>query len=50
MNAQRRRQIKRIRTNLIEIQEQIESVRDDEQEAFDSMPEPLQMSERGEMN
>lgn len=55
MNAARRKNIKRI-MSLIEqmdilkeqITEELESVLEEEQEAFDNIPESLQESERGE--
>ena len=55
MNAVRRKSIKRIMALIEEmdalkeqIQEELEAVLDEEQEAFDNMPESLQESERGE--
>lgn len=55
MNKIRRKELARIIEKLealdalrAEIQEEIESVMDEEQEAFDNMPEGLQESERGE--
>lgn len=46
MNAARRKEIERAIDLLY--QAIIENVRDDEQDAYDNMPESLQYSERGE--
>lgn len=55
MNKARRKELAKIVTMLEEldalreqIREQLASVRDDEQDALDNMPEGLQESERGE--
>lgn len=55
MNKLRRKELARIIEKLealdslrAEIQEELETVMDEEQEAFDNMPESLQESERGE--
>lgn len=48
MNKSRRKRIEKIAEQLAELQSELESVRDDEQDAFDSMPEGLQYSERGD--
>lgn len=55
MNAARRKQIaeaiadlEKLTGALEDVKNLIESIRDDEQEAFDAMPESLQSSERGE--
>lgn len=48
MNNERRARINAIISQLQEINNEIESIRDDEQDAFDDMPEGLQQSERGE--
>jgi len=55
MNKARRKELANIVAKLEEldalreqIREQLAAVRDDEQEAFDNMPESLQESERGE--
>lgn len=49
MNKMRRKKISSIVSDLTRIQEEIESIRDDEQDYFDNMPENLQGSERGEI-
>lgn len=48
MNAARRKEIERAIDLLYQAKEIIENVRDDEQDAYDNMPESLQYSERGE--
>lgn len=55
MNAARRKQIKAIITRLgkasdlglEDLREALEGIRDEEQEAYDNMPEALQAGERG---
>lgn len=48
MNKLRRKQIEDINDTLAKLLEQLEVLRDEEQEAYDNMPESLQDSERGE--
>lgn len=48
MNKSRRATLNMIVNAIEELKTQLESVRDDEQDAFDNMPESLQESERGE--
>lgn len=48
MNRQRRNRIELVMTKLDELREEIEALRDEEQEAFDNLPESLQEGERGE--
>lgn len=55
MNAMRRKRLWEIRARIADIKEglqtvkdDIEQIRDEEQDAFDSMPEALQESSRGE--
>ena len=48
MNKQRRKAIGDIYDKLIDIQSDLECIRDEEQEAFDNLPESIQYSERGE--
>jgi len=48
MNNSRRKQIRSVIKRLVEIQEEISSIADDEQEYYDEAPENLQMSERYE--
>lgn len=50
MNNDRRKRIEAISANLSELRDAIETIRDEEQEAFDNMPESLQCSERGELS
>lgn len=48
MNNARRKEIDKLTAQIEEIKEAIEALRDEEQEAFDNMPESLQYGERGE--
>lgn len=48
MNKDRRTRIAALRAELDSIKERLETLRDEEQEAFDAMPEGLQGGERGE--
>lgn len=48
MNAKRRAAIQRIIDKIEELRSDIEALRDEEQEAFDNLPESLQYSEKGE--
>ena len=48
MNKARRKELAEIISLIEEARERLESVMDEEQEAFDNMPESLQYSERGE--
>ncbi len=48
MNNARRKEIDKLTAQIEEIKEAIEALRDEEQEAFDNMPESLQDGERGE--
>ena len=48
MNKDRRKAIGDIYDKLIDIQSDLEYIRDEEQEAFDNLPESIQYSERGE--
>lgn len=55
MNTARRKQIAKIAKSIREVQEimdgiraDIEGIQDEEQEAFDNLPESIQESERGE--
>lgn len=48
MNKQRRKEISECLTQLEEIKERLENTRDDEEFAFDNLPENLQGSTKGE--
>lgn len=48
MNNQRRKELTRINEAIAELRLDIQNMLDEEQEAFDAMPESLQDSERGE--
>ena len=48
MNKQRRKAVGDSYDKLIDIQSDLECIRDEEQEAVDNLPESIQYSERGE--
>jgi len=48
MNAKRRREIKKIKEQLSDLALKLEELKDQEQEAYDNLPESLQQGERGE--
>lgn len=48
MNAKRRKEIERLYTKLEDIKADIENIRDEEEEAYDNLPESLLDGERGE--
>ena len=48
MNKQRRKSLTEAYGKLAKVKESIEFLRDEEQEAFDNLPEGIQESERGE--
>lgn len=48
MNKQRRKEIAKAIDLIEQAREILENVKDEEQEAFDNMPESIQVSERGE--
>ncbi len=48
MNAQGRKEIAKYIASLNEIKDKLDSMRDDEEEKYDNMPEGLQDSGRGE--
>lgn len=49
MNKQRRKQLDEILARLQECMADLEYIKDDEQEAFDNLPESIQYSEKGEI-
>ena len=49
MNKQRRKRIMECINKLEQIQYELEAIRDEEQGAFDNLPESLQSSEKGEV-
>lgn len=49
MNNDRRKRIDAMISRLEEIRDEIDAIREEEQDAFDNMPESLQNSERGDM-
>jgi response regulator of citrate/malate metabolism len=49
MNKQRRKQIEKATALMQEALDILENVKDEEQDAFDNMPEGLQGSEKGEL-
>lgn len=48
MNNQRRKQIEAVLNELADLRYRVEELQNEEQEAYDNMPEGLQQSERGE--
>lgn len=48
MNKARRKRIEKIAQELEDLRSDLELVTEEEQEAYDNMPESFQMSERGE--
>ena len=48
MNKDRRKRLEGICEKLMEIYEELDAIIDEEQEAYDNMPESLQDSEKGE--
>ena len=48
MNKSRRATLNMIANSLVELKSQLEIVRDDEQDAYDNLPESIQESERGD--
>lgn len=48
MNKDRRKRIAEIHAKMTELRDMLEEILEEEQEAFDNMPESLQSSERGE--
>lgn len=48
MNNARRKEIEKITADLEEIKERIEALQEEEQNAFDNLPESIQYGERGD--
>lgn len=48
MNKQRRKEIEAVKDRILECIDELESIRDDEQDAYDNLPESFQEGERGE--
>lgn len=48
MNKERRKKIEVIKDSFLDLQEDLQAVLDEEQEAYDNLPESLQESEKGE--
>lgn len=48
MNAKRRKEIEKLSAQIEEIKMAIDSLHDDEQEAYDNLPDSLQEAERGQ--
>lgn len=49
MNKSRRKKIQDIKDKLLDLLTEIEEIRDEEQEAYDNLPESLQEGEKGTM-
>lgn len=48
MNAERRKQLTKIVEQLELLRDDVSQIKDEEQDAFDNMPESLQQGERGQ--
>lgn len=48
MNAQRRKTLEKIKDALDELRTQLEDIKEEEENAYNSLPENLQYSERGD--
>lgn len=48
MNAQRRKEIQAVLNELADLRSRVDTLHNEEQEAFDNMPEGLQASDRGQ--
>lgn len=48
MNKQRRKELEKVQDAILGAITDLECIRDEEQEAFDNLPESLQYSEKGE--
>jgi uncharacterized coiled-coil DUF342 family protein len=48
MNKERRKRIEQLNTKLSEAKDELEAIKDEEQEYYDNMPEGLQSGEKGE--
>lgn len=48
MNKQRRKQIEQVILKLDDLKEELDGIREEEQDAYDNLPEGIQDSERGE--
>ena len=48
MNKERRKRIESIKEKLSDLQSDIDELKDEEQEAYDNLPESFQHGERGE--
>lgn len=48
MNKKRRKEIENLRESISETKAKLQDLLDEEQQAFDNMPESIQESERGE--
>ncbi len=48
MNADRRKRLSAIAQKLVDIQTDLEAIRDEEQDAFDNLPESIQGGEKGQ--
>lgn len=48
MNAKRRKELEKVIELIEDAKNKLEALKDEEQEAFDNMPESLQYSEKGE--
>jgi hypothetical protein len=49
MNSERRKKLELIRNELNDLAERIGNIRDEEQDAYDNMPEGIQAGDKGEV-
>lgn len=48
MNKERRKNLEKVQEKLLEVQADLQWIREEEEDAFDNLPESLQDSEKGE--
>ncbi len=49
MNKQRKKKLEQLQARLVDLTQELQAMADEEQEYFDNIPEPLQMSDRAMM-
>ena len=50
MNADRRKRLEKLSNQLSDIHDELEALKDEEQEAYDNMPESFQSGNKGEQS
>jgi len=48
MNKQRRKELRKIKDKLIDIQTELENIKEQEEEAYENMPDSLKNTEKGQ--